>query len=106
MEGSTYLESDGGEGGAHAAVKCRWALGRDDAAEEPDGGGGAAVDGRGGLLQPDPEGVEGVSGDDPGHAPKPSRHEFPTPAARQELRPELHRSTIPQLPSQVPTPPI
>lgn len=89
-----HLEGDGCERRPHAAVEGGRALRRDDATEQPDRRGTADAAGAGGgLLQADSEGVEGVAGDDSRHPPDPSRHELPPPAARQELRPELHPPT-------------
>lgn len=94
-----YLETDGGERRGHAAVERGGALPGDDAAEEADGRGGSSGEGGGvrgsgrrrrRLLQADAERVERVAGDDPGHAADAPGHELPPPAARQELRPELH----------------
>lgn len=92
-----YLEADGGKRRGHAAVERGGALASDDAAEEADSGGGSSDEGGGvrgsgrrRLLQADAERVERVARDDPGHAADATGNELPPPAARQELRPELH----------------
>lgn len=95
---AAHLERDGGERRAHATVERGGALGAEDAAEQRGGGRGAprrggdpGAGGRRRLLQADAERVERVSRQHPGHAPDSPRHELLPPAARQELRPELHR---------------
>lgn len=85
------LESDWGQGSAHAFEERRRAFGFNHVTEESESRG---IVGR--LLKTDPDGVERVTGNDTRHTPKSSScYEFSAPAACKKFWPKLHISPLP-----------